>query len=313
MRLHGAGARSLASLQVQGVHYRRRLGVDGPTIKPHPVTLVEEPEAHLHPQAEFELAELLLQLPGQVIASTHSSHLATVVEPTSIRLLRTKAGHARLIDLGPSKDDEPNTPRARRPSTHASEMEKLKRLAERPFGELLFAQAIVIGDGATERAFLPPVIRYATGSGGVCVVDPESLGSPIAYAAIKFANLAEIPWLIFSDADGPGKAAANKLISTLGNNGQSHIVWIDTDAGSGVSAIESLLIAFDGDLCKKACTDLRPDIDQNLSALDVMTSMKGAAGAVLGRGFVRKHPELSTWPQPLQTLVARLEDKMNDD
>ena len=42
-------------------------------------------------------------------------------------------------------------------------MEKLKRLAERPFGDLLFASAIVVGDGATERAFLPVVLHEALG------------------------------------------------------------------------------------------------------------------------------------------------------
>ena len=86
LRLHGAGARSLASLQIQGLNYERRLGRDGPSTRPHPVTLVEEPEAHLHPQAEFELAGLLERLPGQVIASTHSSHVVTSVEPRCIRL-----------------------------------------------------------------------------------------------------------------------------------------------------------------------------------------------------------------------------------
>lgn len=48
MRLHGSGARSLASLQVQSVLYARRLGKDGTDFPVLPVTLIEEPEAHLH-------------------------------------------------------------------------------------------------------------------------------------------------------------------------------------------------------------------------------------------------------------------------
>jgi putative ATP-dependent endonuclease of the OLD family len=44
IRMHGSGSRSLASLQVQGVLYDRRLGRDGSSLLPHPLTLVEEPD-----------------------------------------------------------------------------------------------------------------------------------------------------------------------------------------------------------------------------------------------------------------------------
>ena len=40
--------------QVQGILYDRLLGADGGSLRPHPVTLVAEPEAHLHPQAASE-------------------------------------------------------------------------------------------------------------------------------------------------------------------------------------------------------------------------------------------------------------------
>jgi putative ATP-dependent endonuclease of OLD family len=99
IRLHGSGARSLASLQVQSVLYDRRLGADGTAIRPQPVTLIEEPEAHLHPQATFELADLLTNTRGQVVASTHSSHLVTTVSPRSIRLLRQEGAASAVVDL----------------------------------------------------------------------------------------------------------------------------------------------------------------------------------------------------------------------
>lgn len=103
IRLHGAGARSLASLQVQGVLYERRLGTDGPRIRPHPLTLIEEPEAHLHPQASLELAGLLSNLQGQKVVSTHSSQLVTAVDPKCIRILPGGRPELRVVDLGPAE------------------------------------------------------------------------------------------------------------------------------------------------------------------------------------------------------------------
>jgi putative ATP-dependent endonuclease of OLD family len=147
------------------------------------VTLVEEPEAHLHPQACIEMAELLWGVTGQLVASTHSAHLVTSVEPRAIRLLRTDAKATTVVDLGPGEDEGRHVPRALGPSMHASEMEKLKRQVERLFGELLLASAIVIGDGATERAF---------------------------------ANLVGIPWLLFADDDDNGRKAAADLVKEQG-------------------------------------------------------------------------------------------------
>lgn len=308
VRLHGSGARSLASLQVQGVLYERRLGQDGPAVRPHPVTLIEEPEAHLHPQATLELSGLLSSLTGQVVASTHSSHLVTAVDPRSIRLIRHDNGVSSVIDLGPAATDDATTHRALRPSTHASEMEKLKRLVERPFGELLFATAIVIGDGATERAFLPAVIRHALGAKahGVCVIDPESMGSAVAHAAVKFANLVEVPWLLFSDSDGPGKADAQGLVDQHGEGDDAKVVWVVSDDPGGPTeggAIERMLLAHDEPLCREACLEIRPDLDTSQSTLDLLLQVKGSVGTVLARLLIERHGDHAEWPTSLCGLI----------
>jgi putative ATP-dependent endonuclease of OLD family len=312
IRLHGAGARSLASLQVQGVLYDRRLGRDGPEIRPHPVTLVEEPEAHLHPQASLELAALLTALVGQVVASTHSSHLVTAVDPRAIRLLRCDAA-TTVVDLGPASADGVATHRALRPSTHASEMEKLKRLVERPFGELLFASAIVIGDGATERAFLPIAIRHALGTKahGVCVIDPESMKSDLSRAAIKFAKLVGIPWILFSDSDGPGRADAEALISEYTAGAEPEVVWVvsDEQGGSGEgSAIERMLTDFDERLCHDACMEVRPDLGAGETTLVLLAKMKGSIGSALARKLVDRYPDHTKWPSSLRSLISHLSE-----
>jgi putative ATP-dependent endonuclease of OLD family len=311
VRLHGAGSRSLASLQVQGVLYDRRLGHDGPIMRPHPLTLIEEPEAHLHPQASLELGALLGAIQGQVVTSTHSAHLVTAVDPRCVRLIRQDGGQSRIFDLGPARSEDAATHRSLRPSTHASEMEKLKRLVERPFGEVLFGSTIVIGDGATERAFLPIVIRHALGprAHGVCVIDPGSMATDLAGAAIKFARLVDAPWLLFSDTDGPGRAAVQRLLEAHAPGDTAKVVWVAT-GGAGQpqvgGAIERMMFMFDPDLCRAACIEVRPDIDQTKSPLEMLKSMKGVVGAALARRLVETHPDPTTWPVPLRTLIERL-------
>lgn len=314
IRFHGAGARSLASLQVQGVFYERLLGADGGSLRPHPVTLIEEPEAHLHPQAASELPHLLGSIRGQVIASTHSSQVVTSTNPRSIRLLREAGRGITVIDLGPAPVGGQRIPRPLRPDLHTSEMEKLKRLAERPFGELLFANAVVFGDGATERGFLPPILRHALGSmaHGICVIDPESMNAATAMAAVKFAAMAGLPCVVFADSDAPGIEA----VSTLKASGHVHaVVWAgkpDQTSDTGYSgAIEAMLVDFDEATCRDACLLVRSSINQGRPTLELMKDLKGSLGPTLAEVFLDKHKDQSKWPRPLQQLVNELKGALS--
>ncbi len=312
VRLHGSGSRSLASLQVRNVMYDRRLGRDRGELRPQPVTLVEEPEAHLHPQAHFELSDLLSGLTGQAVVSTHSAHLVTSVDPRSIRLVRETAGGLRVIDFHPV-DGSPI--RGRQPGFHQEEMDKLKRTVERPFGELLFASAVVVGDGATERAMLPVLIRWVLGSAaaGVTVVDPGSMSN--AQPVIKFAGFADLPWLLFSDADSAGVAAARRLDVELGNGDEATITWVGPPGGS-IAACEAMFAQFDPALCRAALSALKPSSTvpaDDGELVKAMTKTKGALGRHLAAELITRRgdraralDEAGYWPQPIQKLLAKL-------
>ncbi|WP_083190574.1 AAA family ATPase [Serinicoccus hydrothermalis] len=311
IRLHGAGSRSLASLQVQGVLYERRLGTDGPPVRPHPLTLIEEPEAHLHPQASLELAGLLSNLRGQKVLSTHSPQLVTAVDPRCIRILPGGKPELRVIDLGPAESDAAATHRAFRPSAHRAEMEKLRRLVERPFGELLFANALVIGDGASERAFLPVVLRHALNekAHGICVIDPESMNGTLAHAAVKFANMIGMPWFLFADSDIEGQRAVKGLLAAHGASDVTKVVWAMGVDGSGdpiEGAFEEMLTVFDRELCRRACMDIGVVVADSDSVLHAMKELKGNGGTAFASRLIEEYPSVSNWPSSLQTLISRL-------
>jgi putative ATP-dependent endonuclease of OLD family len=296
MRLHGSGARSLASLQVQGVLYDRRLGHDGTDFPILPVTLIEEPEAHLHPQATFDVGQLLRSIPGQVVVSTHSSHLATVVDIGAIRLVRQGTRGCVVHDMTPL-DDEPTTPPALRLSVAAVEWEKIRKYIERPFGELLFAGQLVIGDGASERAFLPHLLRAALGSrsGDVCVVDPGSMSQ--AAPLVKYAEAADIPCVLFVDCDTQGRKDQDKLPKSALR------VWATGDE-SVDGALEDILVGLDETWVLEQCEALLPSVEG--TALERLKKLKGTYGGPLGRAFVDRFPYPTGWPIGLRQLVDAL-------
>ena len=321
-RLHGSGVRSLASLLVQDVFYSQTLGVDGGTIRPQPVTLIEEPEAHLHPHAVFEVAGLLEEGGRQVIATTHSPLLAASVTPESLRLVRNSPdfGH-RVVGFGPAEHDEDDERRTKKPSFYASEMEKLTRLAERPFGELLFASAIVIGDGATERAFLPPVLREALGmlAHGISVIDSAGMSDPIVRPVIKFARHVEVPVVVFADADQAGRTRIRQLVDEGLLDESLEVVWTSPPGAArqdrrkepGV-AVERMLIDADIDMCKSACRSLGETPEGEVEVFEAMKRHKGTIGAALAREFVaaRLGGEERPWPELLSKLVDVLRQRL---
>ena len=321
-RLHGSGIRSLASLLVQDVFYGQTLGRDGGTIRPHPVTLIEEPEAHLHPHAISEIAGLLVKEGRQVIATTHSPQLAASVVPEALLLVRqTSEREHSIVDFGPVEHDEDDDRRTKKPRFYVSEMEKLTRLAERPFGELLFARAIVIGDGATERAFLPSVLRAALGplAHGISVVDSAGMDGQIVPAVIKFARHVEVPLVVFADADQAGKGRVESLVACGLLDGHREVVWAtcpDAERSSrsrqNSVAVERMMIDAAMDACIAACGSLGETPRDGAEALVVMKRHKGTIGAVLAQEFLAAHPfgEANRWPEPLRKLVSVLRGQL---
>lgn len=315
LHLHGTGVRSLASLQLQGMLYERRLGADGGELRPHPVTLIEEPEAHLHPQAQFDLSRFLHDVPGQVVVSTHSTHLVCELDPELLRIITPVGLGAKVTMLEVVDDPSPGTPRQLQPRFYRDEMEKLRRGVERPFGELLFASAVVVGDGATERAFLPIVLRHALGSvaHGLCVVDPGSMNSPATIAVVKAARLLNIPWFLFADGDDPGVQAVESLLSQVAPSAEhSQIKTASVVRLPEGTAIEGLLVKFNLSMCSAALAAVRP-LHQAVDAVEVQAALekvKGSAGRYLADELVRRFPAVSDWPQPIQDLVRLIDAQL---
>lgn len=119
-----------------------------------PLLLIEEPEAHLHPQRQLRLIEFLTHAakgsvkdstrPVQVILSTHSPNLASKIPLPDLLLIEG----GRAFSLAPE-----------RTKLEESDYRFLERFLDVTKSNLFFAHAVIIVEGDAEALLLPVLAR----------------------------------------------------------------------------------------------------------------------------------------------------------
>jgi len=154
-----------------------------------PILAAEEPEAHLHPNAQKTLYRQLEESKGQVIVSTHSPYLAAMAKQTELRYLKRSDNGIVVRRL--SIEDEEDRRRLQREVIHSR-------------GEILFSKALILCEGETEEQALPMLFEKYFGSEcfvlGVSVIGVGGKGKKYL-PFLKFTKDFEIPVFIFSDGE----------------------------------------------------------------------------------------------------------------
>jgi len=150
----------IGSLTANGLGYNNLLYIavvlehlKSPDSDEWPMFLVEEPEAHLHPQLTMLLADYLAhKTPGekipQTIVTTHSPTLAASVPPNRIHLLflDQMSGKARCSSLENAGMDE-------------RERGDLQRMMDVTRATLYFAKGAILVEGVSEAMLLPALAK----------------------------------------------------------------------------------------------------------------------------------------------------------
>ncbi len=204
MRLQGMGGRSLSALAVFRAFVELRMGIDSSVI-PLSLCAIEEPEAHLHPQAHHAVVQDLADLKGQKLISTHSPYVAGACDIRDIRLLRR---------VGPSV-----VVRQLTRSLNPTETSAVARLVQRRHGDILFARVVILFEGQTEESLVKSFADFhwsalPPSGHGISLV---GVGGAEGYRPfVAVLDDLGIPWLILSDADQAGIDAMAGLSSMLG-------------------------------------------------------------------------------------------------
>ena len=117
LRRHGQGVQSLSVVFLFETFVRQLLNeIYG--IGSAPVLAIEEPEAHLHPQAARTMWGHINELPGQKIITTHSPYFVQHAPFRSIRLVRCAAEGTEVTALDETYSAKiPNVATLEPPST----------------------------------------------------------------------------------------------------------------------------------------------------------------------------------------------------
>ncbi|MFU8772790.1 MAG: ATP-dependent nuclease [Anaerolineales bacterium] len=111
-----------------------------------PILAAEEPEAHLHPNAQKTLYRQLSESKGQLIVTTHSPYLAALAKPTELRSLKRCKDNVVSVQLSSELDQE--------------DLRRLQREVIHSRGEILFTKALVLCEGETEEQALPMLFHH---------------------------------------------------------------------------------------------------------------------------------------------------------
>ncbi len=214
LQQHGEGTQSLSVLLLFNAYLNSRLKQDVDKLA-DPIIAIEEPEAHLHPNAIRSLWGLLYGLPGQKIIATHSGDILSEVPVNKLRRMN-KCGN----DIECKTLSEGTLTR--------EELRKFKHHVRRNRGELLFAKCWVLVEGETDVLVIAECAELLSTNlslHGIRIVECSQAGGPGIF--VKVADALGIQWHLVADNDQGGEKYIDNARNYLnGRNEANHITKI---------------------------------------------------------------------------------------
>lgn len=200
---HGMGTRSWISFLTLGAYVdweKQSLYEEDPESESYIMLTMEEPEAHLHPQAQQKLYSQLCEFSGQKIISTHSP--SVVAQANLTDLIHFEKTNGRTI--AHSFDGENYT---------KEEKNRIKREVISSRGELLFSKAIVLCEGITEEQALPVYFKEKFNiEPAFCGVNIIGIGGQNYKTFLSLIKNFNIKWFVFSDGEDKTIRTVRKAI-----------------------------------------------------------------------------------------------------
>lgn len=171
----------------------------------HPFMAMEEPECHLHPQAQRALYRQIRKMPGQRIISTHSPHICGLAEIASMRHFAKQGEETAVTQLAPDVN------------LTEEDLRKIDRQVMNTRGDMLFARALVFFEGETEEQALPDFAEKFWGRHphdlSIAFIGVGGSGNYLPF--LRLAHTFQMPWFVFSDGEAEAIKSLNAALRAL--------------------------------------------------------------------------------------------------
>jgi len=199
---HGEGTQSLTVLMLFDAFLKSELARKQGVKESKPIVALEEPEAHLHPNAVRALWKTIDDIDGQKLVATHSGDLLSEVDVYSIRRLYRKGSLLQVGALQAGTLDE-------------RQLQKFDHFVRRTRGELFFARVWILVEGETDVIILSGAARVLglnLEQSAVRLVEYAQVGLSTFITA---ADSLGVAWYVFSDGDAAGLKTATTVRNAL--------------------------------------------------------------------------------------------------
>ena len=207
---NGLGYKNLIKISLMLHEFSRTVKANDATI---PLLLVEEPEAHMHPQLQTTFVSFLDKFlrdtigkgkVSQVVLSTHSAHIANTVNFEQVRYMRRHREFVMCKDLHDFYES------AQLSDEKKENLRFLQKYLKLSYCDLYFCDKAILVEGAAERLLLPNMISKCDVNGLFGDHKPTlasqyytiaEVGGAYAHRFYEFVDYLEIPTLILTDID----------------------------------------------------------------------------------------------------------------
>ncbi len=202
---YGSGSKSKAVFASMRTLIKQ--GAEGAGESPYYcLAIFEEPEAHIHPQAQKRLAQSFRSLDTQRIMTTHSPYILSMSDISAYVFVSHNGGKTNC-----------SLPSDLKKHLEKDDFEAIKNRILSTRGEILFSSAVALAEGQTEEQTLPLFYERKFGrhpfEDGVSIIGVDGH----AYKPfVAILDMLDIPWFIFSDGEENVVKNVSKQLKDLG-------------------------------------------------------------------------------------------------
>lgn len=200
------------------------------TQKAPKLILVEEIEAHLHPQRQLKIIKALQEESKkgiQMILTTHSPNLASVIEVERLNICYD----GQFYSLAKNRTE-----------LEGENYSYLGRFLDVTKANIFFAQGVILVEGPTEQLLIPEfakILGYNLTDYGISIISTNNLGFEhfVNIFKRKEAPYNQIPIAVITDADKRQKVAIDTYVTEIKDNNNRVMCFVgeqlysDSDLG----------------------------------------------------------------------------------